>query len=210
MTATDIAGCTGSSRAVGAAHLRGKSGRRSEDGLQIGAAWNRGCRLSVVDARPERCFGKLRALSGVRRIIRVDLGRLGAAVQKTRSSSPWNVERLKWRSSSEATRSAMGTPRLDRFDFGVPSLPRVMLRRTRTRPAVQSTSRQRKAMSSPWRSPVRAAVRYSGISIAPSSSFGIDLNSASSSTTSRKRMSGSVPSWRGRFTAATGLLATQP
>ena len=79
--------------------------------------------------------------------------------QKTRSSSPWNTERLKWRSSSAATRSAIGTARLDRFDFGVPSLPRVMLRRTRTRPAIQSTSRQRNAISSPCRSPVSAAER---------------------------------------------------
>jgi hypothetical protein len=64
----------------------------------------------------------------------------------------------------------------ERFDLGVPNLPRTKLRRTRTRTrtrcAVQSTSIRRSASSSPWRVPVIAAVMYITRSTSLSASAG--------------------------------------
>jgi hypothetical protein len=81
-----------------------------------------------------------------------------AGCAKTRSWSRRRCERRKWHSSSPASRSAIGTER-PRCDLGESNAPRVKLSATRTRPAAQSTSLQRRASSSPWRSPVIAAVR---------------------------------------------------
>jgi hypothetical protein len=67
-----------------------------------------------------------------------------AAITGPWSSSPWARAALNNRSSSPATLSAIGTLRLDRLDCGVPypspGLRESWLRRTRRRPAGQSTS----------------------------------------------------------------------
>jgi hypothetical protein len=82
---------------------------------------------------------------------------------KTKSSGPTKCGRRLSRSSSRDTTSVSGTDRT-RPDFGVFSASAAgadtgALRRTWMTPLPQSMSRQRKARSSPIRSPVCAATR---------------------------------------------------
>jgi hypothetical protein len=81
--------------------------------------------------------------------------------EKTRSSSSCQRERWKSRSSSRATRSAIGTDRpvCDLGESALSTRPRGKLSATRTSPATQSTSRRLSASNSPCRKPVIAAVR---------------------------------------------------
>jgi hypothetical protein len=72
----------------------------------------------------------------------------------TRSAGPGQrVVFCHW-PSSLVTRRLMGTLRVERRLLGVSNSPRTWLRRTLTRWAVQSTSCQRNAISSPCRKPV--------------------------------------------------------
>ena len=73
----------------------------------------------------------------------------GCILQEDRAKATYVVE---------ARTGAIGTDRT-RPDFGVVSAPPAQLARTRIAEAAKSTSRQRRAMSSPRRSPVNAAVR---------------------------------------------------
>jgi hypothetical protein len=59
---------------------------------------------------------------------------------------------------ADATSGAIGTDRTFPL-FGVVSAPPAKLERTRIAEPAKSTSRQRSAISSPRRSPVKAAVR---------------------------------------------------
>ena len=62
------------------------------------------------------------------------------------------------RRQASITAGIIGTERT-RFPFGTFSRPPVKLRRTWSSPPTKSTSDQRSASSSPWRSPVNAATR---------------------------------------------------
>jgi hypothetical protein len=107
-----------------------------------------------------------------------DLGAIqwmaGLRMGEGESPSPRYSVRRDQRSSSRASRVAIGTDRrVDRSDLPwVECSPRTKVFLTRIRCAAQSTSRQRRPRSSDWRRPVIAAVRVMARMTVPSTSGG--------------------------------------